>query len=125
MKKTFLLYLLFILAACSKSSGRDKDYDAPVLTLNTPVDNQTYTSGQSIMISGLATDNKYIKEIHIVITNLATGTEYLHVHIHPNSSSFNFNQSYTAEAGIDYKIEIIVDDASTNSTAKSVEVSCN
>jgi Bacterial Ig domain len=125
MKRSFVLYLLFILAACSKGSGKDKDYDPPVLTLNTPTNNQVYTAGQNIMISGSASDNKYINQIHVVITNLATGTEYLHVHIHPNSSSFNFNQAYAAQAGITYKIDVIVDDASSNSTAKSVQVSCN
>jgi hypothetical protein len=125
MKKLFLPYLLFLLVACSKGSSNDKDYDAPALTLNTPLNNQVYTAGQNIIIAGQASDNKFINQIHIVISNLATGTEYLHIHIHPGSSAFNFNQSYTAQAGITYKIDIIVDDASTNSTAKSVEVSCN
>ena len=114
-----------MLLACSKSSGKANDYDAPALTLNTPSNNQVYTSGQNIMISGQASDNKFINQIHIVITNLATGTEFLHIHIHPNSNSFNFNESYTAQAGISYKIEVIVDDASTNSSAKSVQVICN
>jgi hypothetical protein len=125
MKRFFLPYLLVFLVACSKGSSNDKDYDAPVLTLNTPLNNQVYTAGQNIMIAGQASDNKFINQIHIVISNLATGAEYLHIHIHPGSSAFNFNQPYTAQAGISYKIDVIVDDASTNSTAKSVEVSCN
>jgi hypothetical protein len=125
MKRIILPYFLLLLAACSKSAGKGKDYEAPAITLTTPVNSQMYTSGQAIMISGMASDNKYINQIHIVISNLATGTEYLHVHIHPNSSLFSFNQPYTAQAGITYKIDVIVDDASTNSTAKSVEVSCN
>ena len=87
------------------------------ITLNTPTNNQVYTSGQNIMITGQVTDNKFINQIHVVITNLGSGLEYLHVHIHPNSSSFNFSQSYTAQAGISYKIEVIADDASTNSSA--------
>lgn len=125
MKRILIPYFLLLLAACSKSSAKDKDYEPPVLTLNTPADNQVYTSGQNIRIAGTATDNKFINQIHIVISNLATGTEYLHIHIHPNSNSYNFNQAYAAQGGISYKIEVIVDDASTNSTAKSVEVSCN
>ena len=124
MKRSFV-YLLLILAACSKDPGTEKDYDAPVLTLTTPTNNQVYTSGQNIMISGQVTDNKFIKEIHVVITNLGSGTEYLHVHIHPNGSSFGYNQSYTAQAGIFYKIEVIADDASANSSGKSVQVFCN
>src|SRR5215831_4871152 len=114
MKKYILPYLLVIVSACSKHS--DKDEVAPMLTLNTPTNNQAYTAGQNIMISGTASDNKYINQIHVVITNQQNGTEYLHVHIHPNSSSFNFNQGYMAQAGINYKIEVIVDDPSSNST---------
>jgi hypothetical protein len=60
-----------------------------------------------------------------VIINLATGTEYLHAHIHPNSNAFTFNQTYTAQAGINYKVEVIVDDPSANIAAKYVEVLCN
>ena len=123
MKKSVLPILLVIVSACSKPA--DKDEVAPVLTLNAPTDNQAFTAGQNIMISGTASDNKYIEQIHVVITNQITGVEYLHIHIHPNSNSFNFNQGYTAQAGINYKIEVIVDDPSSNSTAKSVLVSCN
>ena len=125
MKKSVVLYLLLVLSACSKKPGTEKDYDAPVLTLNTPTNNQVYTSGQNIMIAGEATDNKFINQIHIVITNLASGVEYLHVHIHPNTNSFNFSQSYTAQAGITYKIEVIVDDPSANSSSKSIQVVSN
>lgn len=125
MKKIILPYILLLFISCSKDKDKDKDYDPPVLTLNTPINNQVYAAGQNIMVSGNASDNKYINQIHVVITNLATGLEYQHVHIHPNSSSFTFNQPYTAQAGITYKIDVIVDDASTNSVSKSVQVSCN
>jgi len=125
MKKIFLPCLLLIFTACSKNKDKDKDYDPPVITLSTPTNNQVYAAGQNIMVSGNASDNKYINQIHVVISNLATGTEYQHVHIHPNTSSFTFNQPYTAQAGITYKIQVIVDDASSNSVSKSVEVSCN
>jgi hypothetical protein len=125
MKSLFVPYFLFVLTACSKDPAVEKDYDPPVLTLNTPTNNQVYTAGQNIMITGQVTDNKFIKEIHVVITNLGSGFEYQHVHIQPNATSFNFNQSYTAQAGIIYKIDVIADDASANASAKSVQVFCN
>jgi Domain of unknown function (DUF4625) len=125
MKKYFLLYSLLALLSCSKGSEKEKDYEAPVLILSTPVNNQVFTAGQDMTITGMATDNKFIKEIHIVISNSSTGTEYLHVHIHPNTNSFNFNQAFTAQAGIAYKIDVIVDDGGSNSTGKSVSVVCN
>jgi hypothetical protein len=125
MKKLFVLYLVIILAGCSKGSTKEKDYEAPVVTVTTPTNNQAFTGGQSIMIAGTVTDNKYIKEIHIEISNLADATEYLHVHIHPDASSFTFNQAFTIQTGIAYKIRVIADDGSANSTAKSIEISCN
>lgn len=125
MKTYPLIALFLLLAACSKRSGEDKDHEPPVLVLNSPADNQVFSAGQDIIIAGSASDNKFIDQIHIVITNLSTGAEYLHIHIHPNGKSFNFSQPYTAQAGTSYKIQVIADDASSNSTGKSVEVSCN
>ncbi|HEY6505871.1 MAG TPA: DUF4625 domain-containing protein [Chitinophagaceae bacterium] len=125
MRRSFLPYLLFLLTACSKGSEKEKDYEAPVVTLNTPANNQVFTGGQSIMISGTVTDNKYIEQIHIEISNLATAAAYQDIHIHPGAASFNFNQAYTIQAGIAYKIKVIADDASTNSAAKSAEITCN
>jgi hypothetical protein len=115
---------LFLLS-CSKKSGEDKDNEAPVVIINTPTSGQVFNGTQIIMITGAATDNKYIKEIHIEISNLATGQQYLHIHIHPDSNTYTFNQTYNIEAGVAYKIRVIVDDASTNSTAKSVDITCN
>lgn len=125
MKTSIWSILLLFLVACSKGSGEDKDYDPPVLLVNTPTNNQVFNGTQTIMITGKATDNKYIKEIHIEITNLITAEQYLHIHIHPDANSYTFNQPYNIEAGIAYKIRVIVDDASSNSTAKAVEITCN
>jgi len=125
MKTRFWPLLLLLIVACSKGSGEDKDYDPPALLLNTPVNGQVFTGTQSIMITGAVTDNKYIKEIHIEVTNLVTGEQYLHVHIHPDSNTYTLNQTYNIEAGITYKIRVIADDGSSNSTAKSAEISCN
>jgi hypothetical protein len=93
--------------------------------LNTPLDNQVYTAAQNIMVSGTVTDNKYIQQLHIVISDFGSGEEYLHVHIHPASSSFNFNQSYTPTHGVSYKIQVIADDPSANTSGKTAIVSCN
>jgi hypothetical protein len=125
MKIYFLPSILLLLIACSKGSGGEKDDEAPVVTLQSPVNNEVFTGSQSITVSGTVTDNKYIKEIHIEITNLLTAAEYLHVHIHPAAKSFDFSQAFTVQPGISYKIRVIADDASSHSTVKSAEISCN
>lgn len=120
---TTVMILSFI--SCSKGSDEEKDTQAPVITINTPNNNQVFNGSQSITITGLVTDNKYIREIHIEITNLATGEEYLHVHIHPATATSSFNQSFALQSGNNYRIRVLADDSATNSAVQKVEVSCN
>jgi hypothetical protein len=120
-----LLLVLFSGLSCSKNSGKEKDYDAPVVQLTSPTDNQVFTAGQNILITGSVTDNKYIKEIHIEVTDLISAQEYLHVHIHPAAAAFNFSQAFLVEAGKQYKIRVIADDPSSNSSIKAIEISTN
>ena len=122
-----IIILLFIPGAfvsCS-SNPEDKDKESPTIDLYTPQDLQGYTGSQAIVISGLVKDNKYIKEIHIEITNQVTAQEYLHVHIHPTSATSNFNQSFNVQAGIQYSIRVVAEDGSSNSAAKKVQIACN
>jgi hypothetical protein len=125
MKTSILPLLLLFIVSCSKRSGGDNDNEAPVIMINTPTNNQVFNGTQNITISGMATDNKYIKEIHIEVTNLTTAEQYLHTHIHPDANNYTFNQPYTIGVGIAYKIRVIADDGSANSTSESVEISCN
>jgi hypothetical protein len=125
IKNIALLITLLTTLSCSKNSDKQKDQDAPVIQVTTPLNGHIFTAGQTMQITGSVTDNKYIKEIHVEITDLITAQEYLHVHIHPASAAFNFNQGFLVEAGKQYKIRVIADDPSSNSSIKSVEVSAN
>ena len=125
MKQLFIFSTICILvSSCSKKSG-EKDYEAPVITHNSPANNHVYSTGQIINIQGVVADNQYISQVHIEITDLNSGAEYLHVHIHPESKSYAYNQTFAVEAGASYKIKIIAEDPSANSASKQVEVSCN
>ena len=124
--KTLFVYFICCIAlnACSKGTA-EKDTEFPVITLNTPLDNQVFTDGQSIPMSGSITDNKSIAEIHIHVTNSNTGTLLMDVHLYPNGATAVFNQSITATTGVNYKIEIIAIDRAVNKTTSVVNVSCN
>jgi hypothetical protein len=125
MKPISVLLLSIILLGCSKSGSENNDRENPVVQLASPSDGQVFNSAQTIRISGTVTDNKYLKEIHIEVSSLDTGEEYLHVHIHPAAASYAFDQSYTLAAGTSYKIRVIADDASSNSSAAIVNIRCN
>ncbi len=125
MKQLLILSIICtFFSSCSKKSD-EKDYEAPVITHSTPANNQVYSTGQIINIQGMVTDNQYISQVHIEITDLNSGAEYLHVHIHPESKAYAYNQTFAVEAGTSYKIKIIAEDPSANSASKQVEVSCN
>ena len=125
MKKLFISSVACILIiSCSKKTN-DKDYEAPVVTLTSPANNQVFTAGEMINIQGTVTDNQYISQVHVEITDHNTGVEYLHIHIHPTSKTYAYNQAFTAQAGINYTIRVIADDPSANTFTKQVEVSCN
>jgi Bacterial Ig domain len=125
--KTLILLLSVLVTglSCSKNSGEEKDTLLPVIVLSNPTAGQTFTSGQSIQISGNITDNKFIAEIHIHVTNTNTGTLLMDVHLYPNGSTATFNQAITAIAGVNYKIQVIAKDRAVNEGRSSVEVSCN
>ena len=126
--KTRLLLLCFSVAAslgCSKSSSERNDREAPVITVTGPVDDQVYAGAQTIRITGSATDNAYLKEIHVEISDLSTAEEYLHVHIHPAAASYRFDQPYDVKASTQYRIRVIADDASSNSSVVIREICVN
>lgn len=119
------VFISCLLAACSKDPATANDTELPVITLSTPASGQVYTAGQSITISGSITDNNYIAEVHIHVTNTNTGTLLMDVHLYPADKTMNFNQSITAIAGYNYRIQVIAKDKAVNEARSTTDVSCN
>jgi len=118
-----LVWLL--LTGCSKGNTGEKDTVLPVITITTPVSGQTFTNGQSIRMTGTVTDNNYIAELHIHVYNNNTGALLMDVHLYPAAASAVFDQSISAAAGTNYKIQVLAKDKAVNEARASVEVSCN
>ena len=125
MKFIFFSGLLLLLTACSKKNDQEKDLVKPVITILSPANGQVFTAGQSIPIYGTITDNQYIAEIHIHVNNNITGTLLMDVHQYPAAASANFSQSITANAGIEYRIQVIAKDKNVNETTATVLASGN
>jgi Bacterial Ig domain len=125
MNRTVIILLLIFVAACSKDPATTSDTTAPVIALNSPSANQVYTAGQPINISGSITDNNYIAEVHIHVSNTNTGALLMDVHLYPAGSTATFNQSLTAVAGVNYKIQVIAKDKAVNEGRSTVDASCN
>lgn len=124
MKYSTLFYCICILLlcnSCSKKTDPD-DIEPPVVSFNTPDDYEVFIGAQSINVSGTVTDNHYIDQIHIVVTDMAGNIEYFHVHIHPDVKTFTYNQPIAIEPGKIYKISVIGDDGAYNSSVPVTKV---
>ena len=119
MKQIIVAFAVLLFFACSKDGG---DTQKPVVVLNTPTGNQTFPGGTVVTISGTASDNDELHEIHIYVINKNTNSEILHFHEHADEKSYQFNQTFTAQTGVTYKIKVEADDHVGNTTDIEIEV---
>jgi len=122
MKNSFLLFIILI-AACSKDSGGSNDNQAPVVTLSSPVANQQFSAGQAVAINGQLTDNQKISEVHVHISDAQAGTLLIDIHRYPAAGAYTLSESFQAQSGISYKIQVIAKDNSGNEGRTTVEIS--
>lgn len=141
---TFLLLsiALFSLLACSKggtstddgSGGggphvqADDDTTKPVLTILTPVNNQTYTTGSSISVTGTITDDLGLYRGSIRITNDVTG-EILKEQLYEIHGVKNYNFSVAAPATVTaatgFTVSVFYEDHGLNSVSQTLKVMVN
>ena len=122
--KCFLYYSLLVLTvACTKTSPRSNDRESPTVRVTQPVNNAVVNANLPLTITGTVSDNQYIAEIHIHITNLNTGQLLLDVHLYPASAQSTFSQAFTPQAGQRYRIQVIARDRSVNEGSETLEIS--
>ena len=120
MKK--LLYAACIAAvfcSCKKDTG---DTSFPVIALSTPSDHQNFKAGQTVTISASISDNDELHEVHLYVKNKATSAEILHVEEHTDTKTYTLLKTFTAQAGVTYKIELEANDHSDNESKVEIEV---
>jgi hypothetical protein len=151
MRFSIFLLMISILSAglftnCSKGSGHIDDGSgggggggggggysvgdtiAPVLEITTPVNNQVYSSGSTINITGRIMDNEGLYRGSIRVTNDANGSllkeQLYEIHF---VLSYTFNVAYAANvsAPSDYTITVFFEDHGYNSVTRSVKVKIN
>ena len=108
---------------CGKSSPRNNDRESPVVTITAPMNNAAVPPNLPLDITGTITDNQYIAEVHLHITNLNTGQLMLDVHLYPASAQSSFKQSFTPSSGQRYRILVIARDRSVNEGSQTIEIS--
>ena len=126
MKNYLVVLLVFVFLGCSKDEDNTgQDNELPVIVINSPDNNQVFNAGARVIITGSVTDNKQVDELHIHVSDVFTGALLIDIHRAPETSSYSLNESFQAQSGIDYKIQVIAKDNSNNENRASVEISTN
>ena len=126
MKNYLVVLLVFVFLGCSKDEDNtEQDNVIPVIVINSPDNNQIFNAGARVIITGSVTDNKQVDELHIHVSDVFTGALLIDIHRAPETSSYSLNESFQAQSGIDYKIQVIAKDNSNNENRASVEISTN
>jgi hypothetical protein len=135
-----IVYIAITLISCSKGGAiieepdagahvfNPQDVTAPVITVNTPTDNQVFVSGSTITISGRLTDDYGLYRGTIKVIKDATGFELKNqpYEIH-GFKTYDFSLPHvTSETSpADYTIVVSFEDHGLNVTTKSVKVKVN
>lgn len=99
--------------------------EPPVISLSSPTNNQVFTNGQTVNITGSITDNNIIAELHVHIYNNTTGALLIDIHRTPASGSYNLNETFMVQTGMNYKIQILAKDGAANEAIAVVNVTTN
>ena len=125
VKKVLSAFVIaFLLSNCGKPAA-EKDKVFPVVSISSPAAGQVFTPGQLIPINAEITDETYIAEVHVHVSNTNNGELLMDVHEYPAGKTGTIRQSITAVVGVNYKIQVIAKDRAVNETRQSVEVACN
>lgn len=119
------LLILLLGLACSKNSSGDKDRELPSVTITAPAANQSFAAGAIVNITGNLSDNNKLAEVHVHISDKNTGALLIDIHRFPNAATYSLKESFTAEAGIAYKIQVVARDNYANEDRATVEITTN
>jgi hypothetical protein len=121
----FLLLACALIAGCSKSSSEEKDRDAPVILLVTPINNNVYTGSQNLSIDGTILDDNIISEVHYHVYNSVTNALLVDIHRNPGDRGYTMFETISVVAGNQYRIQIIAKDKFANEAITTVNITVN
>ncbi|MBL0269184.1 MAG: hypothetical protein IPP99_11110 [Chitinophagaceae bacterium] len=143
MRKGLLLLMAFmsvLVYSCSRGGSpvddgsgnphveNPTDTTPPVITISTPTESQTYTSGSTIHMTGRISDDLGLYRGTIKLVNDANGLvlkeQAYEIH---GLLAYNFSLSHTAvvSAAADYTVTVSFEDHGLNTVTRSVKVKVN
>lgn len=126
MKTIHILSLaVILLTGCSKGSDRNNDRDAPVVIITTPVNDQSFAAGSTMMVTGTVSDAGKIVQVHFHFSSLETGQLLLDVHRYPGTGMFNLSENIQIPSTGEYRLQVIARDNAGNEGRQTLVVNGN
>jgi phosphate-selective porin len=143
IRKLFIPMILLLgmaIIACSRGSSTTGDENpnphvenpadttAPVITINTPADNQVFSNGQLINMTGRLTDDMGLYRGTVKLINDANGLvlkeQVYEIH---GLLAYNFAMNYTASVSstANYTVTVSFEDHGYNAVTRSVKIKVN
>ncbi|HEX6849165.1 MAG TPA: hypothetical protein VF144_19405 [Chitinophagaceae bacterium] len=135
---SILLLASLIMISCTKVGGAaaednpdavdQNDEVFPVITVSKPADNQVYTSGDSIIVEGIATDDKIVYKGKVQIKNDANNLVMADANYESHFlTAIHYRLAYKAivTAATDFSILVEFQDHGANVTTKMLKVKAN
>lgn len=111
-----------LLSACSRSDELEDDRSAPVIMLQSPVENAEFMVGSTVAISGQLSDANRIVQVHLHISSLETGQLLMDIHRYPGSSAYDLDESFQVPATGEYRIQVIARDNAGNEGRQTINI---
>ena len=118
MKKCLVLAVI-IFFSCHK------DELSPTITVTSPINNQIFNGGQTVLITANISDEDGLHMIHLAVTDNTTGGHLVHFEEHFDGRNYTLNQSFSPQSGRSYLIEIEATDHAENTAKQNLTVSAN
>lgn len=143
MRKLFIIFFCLlsgVILSCSKGGSGTVDDNtnphnenpadtiAPEISIQTPSENQVFSSGQLINMTGRITDNLGLYRGTVKLTNDANGQilkeQAYEIH---GLLAYNFSVSHTASVGStsNYTVTVTFEDHGYNTVTRSVKIKVN
>lgn len=125
MKKILVFAFFGLVAGCTKEKVT---VPLPVISINTPANNQHFVKGETIHISGTITHSKVLTEVAVHMTDQGTKVEFFHNHFSGgNMLTFNYDSNYIVPDNTKstYKVEIEATDLDGTIASREITVTTN
>jgi Domain of unknown function (DUF4625) len=126
MKKLFLFAsVLLMMFSCKRETVTKA---LPVIVINTPVNNQHFSNGDTIHITGTVTHTVELTEVAVHMTDMSNNSEFFHNHFSAGNKTFYaFDSKYMLpdDKKTTYKVEVEADDKDGNTTTKELTITIN